>query len=132
MNKVLQLTEERGADKVYECVGGNPMTKTLAQATSLVRRGGKVGLVGWPGPNVPPKLDWNKILEQEIDLIPISSFSCWGNDSEFKIVLNLIIDGKIDAQSLITHRFPLTKINEAFEIAANKKDSKAIKVVIVS
>jgi L-iditol 2-dehydrogenase len=89
-------------------------------------------LVGWPGPNVPPKLDWNKILEQEIDLIPISSFSCWGNDSEFKIVLNLIIDGKIDAQSLITHRFPLTKINEAFEIAANKKDSKAIKVVIVS
>jgi threonine dehydrogenase-like Zn-dependent dehydrogenase len=132
MNRILEITEERGADKVYECVGGSSMARTLPQAVSLVRRGGKIALVGWPGPDVPFKLDWNKILEQEIDLISVSSFSYWGNDPEFKIVLNLLINGKINPGSLITHRFHLTEINEAFEIAANKKETKAIKVVIVA
>jgi threonine dehydrogenase-like Zn-dependent dehydrogenase len=33
---------------------------------------------------------------------------------------------------MITHRFPLDKINEAFEAATNKTVSKAIKVVIDS
>jgi threonine dehydrogenase-like Zn-dependent dehydrogenase len=31
---------------------------------------------------------------------------------------------------MITHRFPLEKINEAFEAAANKKETNSIKVVI--
>jgi threonine dehydrogenase-like Zn-dependent dehydrogenase len=31
---------------------------------------------------------------------------------------------------MITHRFPLEKINEAFETAANKDKTKSIKVVI--
>jgi len=132
VNRILQVTEERGADKVYECVGGFSMTRTLPQAVSLVRRGGKIALVGYPGPEGPLKLDWNKILEQEIDLISVSSFSYWGNDPEFRIVLNLLINGKINPRSLITHRFPLTNINEAFDVAADKKMTKAIKVVIVS
>jgi threonine dehydrogenase-like Zn-dependent dehydrogenase len=108
------------------------MTRTLTQAVSLVRRGGKIALIGYPGPEAPLKLDWNKILEQEIDLISVSSFSYWGNDPEFRIVLNLLINGKINPRSLITHRFPLTNINEAFDVAADKKMTKAIKVVIVS
>jgi L-iditol 2-dehydrogenase len=46
--------------------------------------------------------------------------------------LNLLTNGKINPRSLITHRFPLTKINEAFDVAADKKKTKAIKVAIVS
>ena len=47
-------------------------------------------------------------------------------------MLDLLIDGKIDAKSLITHRFPLSGINEAFETADNKRVTNAIKVVLVS
>ena len=43
---------------------------------------------------------------------------------------DLLIDGKLHATEQITHRYPLEKINEAFEAAADKTKSKAIKVVI--
>jgi threonine dehydrogenase-like Zn-dependent dehydrogenase len=126
--KVLELTSGMGADIAYECVGGEAAGVTMKQAVSYVRRGGKVGIIG----ALADGLDWPRIRGQEIDLISISSFSYWGNDREFKIVLDLLIDEKIDANSLITHRFPLERINEAFETADNKRKTNAIKVVIVS
>jgi L-iditol 2-dehydrogenase len=133
VNRVLELTNSMGADIVYECVGGRAATVTLPQAVSFVRRGGKIAFVGALMTDLPAiKLDWSKIHWQEIDLIPVSSFAYWGNDPEFKIVLDLLVEGKLDAKSLITHRFPLEKINEAFEVAANKKDTNAIKVVLTS
>jgi len=126
--KVLALTGEMGADIAYECVGGDAASVTMKQAVAYVRRGGKIGIIG----ALADGLDWQRIRGQEIDLISVSSFSYWGNDREFKIVLDLLIDGRIDAKSLITHRFPLEKINEAFETAENKRKTNAIKVVIVS
>jgi L-iditol 2-dehydrogenase len=46
------------------------------------------------------------------------------------MVTDLLIDGKLHATEMITHRFPLEKINEAFETAADKKRTNSIKVVI--
>ncbi len=37
-------------------------------------------------------------------------------------ILRLIAQGKIDTTSLITHRFPLSKIEEAYDLFENKKD----------
>ena len=68
----------------------------------------------------------------EVDLIGVSGFYFWGNDPEFKIVTDLLCQGKLKATQMITHRFPLEKINEAFETAAAKEKTKSIKVVIES
>ncbi len=43
--------------------------------------------------------------------------------------MDLISSGKIPASKLITHRFPLDQIQEAFQIAADKK-AGSIKVQI--
>ncbi len=128
VDRVLKLTGGIGADITYECVGGEASPVTMRQALSYVRRGGRIGVIG----ALADGLDWPRIRSQEIDLISVSSFSYWGNDREFEVVLNLLIDGKVDAKSLITHRFPLSRINEAFETADNKRKTNAIKVVIVS
>ena len=45
-------------------------------------------------------------------------------------VLRLIEEGKIDTTPLITHRFPLSEIEEAYRIFENKLDG-VIKVAIV-
>jgi threonine dehydrogenase-like Zn-dependent dehydrogenase len=66
----------------------------------------------------------------EVDLIGVSGFYFWGNDSEFKIVTDLLSEGKLYAIEMITHRFPLEKINEAFETVAAKDKTKSIKVVL--
>ncbi len=44
-------------------------------------------------------------------------------------ILNLIEEGKIDTTPLITHRFPLNKIEEAYHLFENKQDG-VIKVAI--
>ena len=44
-------------------------------------------------------------------------------------ILKLIEEGKIDTTSLITHRFPLNEIEEAYRVFENKLDG-GIKVAI--
>lgn len=44
-------------------------------------------------------------------------------------ILSLIEQGKIDTTPLITHRFPLSRIDEAYEIFENKEDN-VIKIAI--
>ena len=44
-------------------------------------------------------------------------------------VLQLIAQGKIDTTPLITHRFPLSRIEEAYRIFENKEDN-VIKIAI--
>lgn len=47
-----------------------------------------------------------------------------------KVLLDIIsVDGKIDTTPLITHRFPLAKIAEAYELFEQKRDG-VIKVAI--
>ena len=44
-------------------------------------------------------------------------------------ILHLIADGRLDATPLITHRFPLSRIEEAYRIFASHADG-VIKVAV--
>ena len=66
----------------------------------------------------------------EIQLIPSASFSFHKLDAEQGMVLELLSKGKLDAGKLITHRFDLDRINEAFEIADAKEETGAVFVAI--
>jgi L-iditol 2-dehydrogenase len=131
VERVMELTNNRGADIVFECVGGRAASTLLPQAVSMVRRKGKVAIVGALRPDLSLTLDWPKLHWGEVDIVPVSGFYHWGNDPEFKVVTDLLIQGKLHATEMITHEFPLDKINEAFATAANKKETQSIKVVIV-
>ncbi len=43
--------------------------------------------------------------------------------------LRLIAEGKIDTEPLITHTYPLSRIEDAYELFENKKDG-VIKVAV--
>jgi threonine dehydrogenase-like Zn-dependent dehydrogenase len=64
-------------------------------------------------------------------LIDVSSFSYWDEYSEAAISLDLMTRGKLHPADMITNRFPLEAINEAFDVAARKKETNAIKVMII-
>ena len=49
---------------------------------------------------------------------------------DYDEILNLIAQGKIDTTPLITHRFPLLRIEEAYDVFENRKDG-VIKVAIL-
>jgi alcohol dehydrogenase len=46
------------------------------------------------------------------------------------MLLNVLQSQKIDAKQLITHRFKLDKILEAYETFAHAADTRALKVII--
>ena len=130
VKRVIELTGGRGADIVFECVGGGAGPFLLPQAVQMTRRKGQIAIIGALRQGASLTVDWQKLHWGEIDIIPVSGFYHWGNDPEFGIVTDLLADGKLHATEMITHRFPLEKINDAFEAAVNKDSSKAIKVVI--
>lgn len=125
VNEVRKLTQGSGADIVFETVGGT--APTLDQAIAMVRPGGTVGLIGIRNEGSMNSRDAHT---KEINMIFVWSYATWGIESEFGIALNLLSAGRIKATPLITHTFTLGDIKEAFETALNKKDSKAVKVLI--
>lgn len=129
VKKVMELTNGFGADVAIDCVGGKASAKILPQALELVHKKAKIGMVGMFS-GMALEMNWNKLHMGEVDLIGVSGFYFWGNDPEFKIVTDLLVDGKLHATQMITHKFPLDEINKAFETAVDKEKTKSIKVVI--
>ncbi len=129
--QVMEFTGGRGVDIAFECAGGSSMPVTLPQATAYTRIGGKVVIVGGFEQGQRVDLDWARIQLSEIKLIPSASYAFWGIDSEMQLCLDLVANGKLNAQKLITHRFPLDDINKAFATAQDKANTHAVFVALL-
>jgi L-iditol 2-dehydrogenase len=129
--QVMAFTGGRGVDICFECAGGDSMPRTLPLATRIVRRGGKVVVVGGfdAGETAIP-LEWQRIQMSEIQIILSASFAYHGIYPEQAMVLELLAKGKLNARKLITHRFALDQINEAFGTADAKAETGAVFVAI--
>jgi len=131
LKKIMALTNNRGADIVFECAGGTSMPQTLPQAVSYTRIGGKVVIVGgFETGAIAIPLEWQHIQKAEIKIIVSASYSFWGIHSEMKMCIDLLAKGKLNAKKMITHSFALDEINEAFETAQNKEKTGAIFVAL--
>ena len=131
VERVKAFTGGRGADIVFECVGGEMMPRTLPQATRMVRRAGKVVIVGgFDDGETSIPLEWQRLQMSEVQLILSASFAMHDIYREQGMVLDLIAKGRIDVKKMITHRFPLDRINEAFDTAQRKQETGAVFVAI--
>ena len=120
-------TAGRGADRVYEAVGG--VADTLSLALQLAVPRGTVGVVGSFGH--PQTLDTGLALRRELTLAWIWSYAWREERPEFQIALDLLASGRLQAEPLITHRFPLERIREAFDVADRKAEFGSIKVLVL-
>jgi len=107
------------ADKIILCTGSY---KAVEQAFKHIDRKGTILLFAIPDKNMEiPTVD---VWRNEITIT--SSYGAAAND--LQEALDVIASGKIDVRSLITHKFPLKRIQEGFDLVANPKNS--LKVVI--
>ena len=116
---VMRHSDHGGADRVLEVAGG---TTTFSLAWHCARPNAIVTAGAlYSEPQVLPLPDvYGKTL----------TFETGGVDGcECEEVLRLIEQGKIDTTPLITHRFPLSRIAEAYRIFENKEDG-VIKIAI--
>ena len=117
---VLKNSDHGGADRVLEVAGADD---TFRLAWECARPNAIVTVVAlYDQPQVLPLPDmYGKNL----------TFKTGGVDGcDCEEVLRLIEAGKIDTTPLITHRFPLSEIEEAYRIFENKLDG-VIKVAII-
>lgn len=118
---VLAHSEHGGADVVIEVAGAND---TFRLAWQCARPNAIVTIVAlYDNPQILPLPDmYGKNL----------IFKTGGVDGcDCKEILQLIADGKIDTTPLITHRFPLSQIDEAYRVFENRQDG-VIKVAITN
>ncbi len=102
-----------GLDVVFECCGDQD---AMDQAVSLLKPGGTVMIVGIPEFD-RWSFDVDKLRHKEITLINIRrQVDC------VRPALDLIAEGKIQVDDWVTHRYPLKKAREGFDVVADYKD----------
>ena len=124
---VLSLTNGWGVDQVYECVGGE--TDALDQSISMVRKGGKVIMLGvFPGYR---PINLRMMLRKEVNILVSNSYSTSGLEREYKIAMNMLSDGQAKHADLVTHRYTPDQFLPAIETSMNKKKFQNIKTVFI-
>jgi L-iditol 2-dehydrogenase len=118
-----------GADRTFECVGGD---HALDDAVRLTRSGGHVVLVGVPG--IPKTVDWTAIFVNELDVrgsyIYNHAESFNGKKwKAFDLALDLMQHGELDVSWMVTHKFRLDDYARAFRLLDRRSASGAIRAV---
>ena len=118
--QVMKLTGGRGVDTAIEAVG-IPATFTLCE--DIVAPGGTIANVGVHGCKVDLHLErlWSHNVTITTRLVDTVSIP---------MLLKTVQSERIDAKQLITHRFKLGDILQAYDTFGKAADTKALKVII--
>ncbi len=118
--KVMRLTQNRGVDTVIEAVG-LPATFELCQ--QLVAPGGTIANIGVHGTEVKLHLEslWDRNITITTRLVDTISTP---------MLIDILLSRKFDPKLLITHRFKLDQILDAYETFAHAAETRALKVLI--
>jgi len=122
VEKVMKLTNNKGVDVAIEAVG---LSATFEMCEAIVDPGGHIANIGVHGKSVTLHLEtlWSKnitITTRLVDTVTTPML--------FKTVLSK----KIEPKKLITHRFKLDQIMEAYETFGHAAKEKALKVILTN
>jgi len=117
---VMRLTGGRGVDAAIEAVG---VAATFQLCQDIVAPGGVLANVGVHGQKVELHMErlWSQNISITTRLVDTVSTP---------MLLKTVQSKKIDPTRLITHRFKLSQIQEAYATFASAAETKALKVII--
>jgi threonine dehydrogenase-like Zn-dependent dehydrogenase len=120
---IMRLTEGRGVDVAIEALGTQ---ETFEMALKVVRPGGALSSLGvYSGKLSMSPEDYHAGLSD----ISILSTLCPGGKERMRRLLNVVSSGRVDLRPLVTHRFRLDQIEEAYDLFSHQRDG-VIKVAI--
>ena len=121
---VLDLTGGEGADLVIEAVGS---VETLNQTLQMVRPLGRVAVFGLPPTMERVPFDWDTFFRKRLDIHTVFGAQDEPGLPAFQVSVDFITRGDIDMAPFVTHQLPITRVQEAFDLASSKEDG-ALKV----
>ena len=115
-DRIMELTKGRGAEVVCEAVG---KPELVAEALALTKPTGHLQLVG-----VNPKGSHLPLDLFDVHFREITVSGAFGRGSAFRRALALM--PKLGVKKLVTARFPLAQVNEAFAHATAGRGAKTV------
>ncbi len=120
VEKVMALTNGAGADAVLECVG---MEQSVDTALKVGRPGSVVGRVGVPQ---KAEMNTNNLFWRNIGLRGgIANVTTYDKE----ILLQAVLDGKINPGKVFTKQFDLDHVEEAYEAMDRREAIKSLLVI---
>ena len=118
--KIMELTRGVGADMIVECTG---QPGPAAEAFDIVRKNGRISYNGVY--HEPVTLPLDKIVQWNLLITGPKAEGMWALER----AIPLMADGRLDVKPIITHRFSLDDINQAFDTFTGRIGG-AIKVIV--
>ncbi|MFI8106101.1 alcohol dehydrogenase catalytic domain-containing protein [Streptomyces sp. NPDC086023] len=117
---VEDLTDGLGADVVIEAVG---VPEAFEMCTRMVRPGGRVANIGVHGRPATLHLEdlWIKDVTITTGLVDTRSTP---------MLMRMMAAGRLPGAELVTHRFELRQMEEAYDVFSRAADTGALKVVL--
>ena len=121
VDAILDLTDGNGVDIVMICA---PAKKIFSESLKITRKLGNINFfAGLPKDDSLISIDANLIHYNELGITGTSD----STPEQSKKAIDLLNNGKVEVENLITHKYSLEKYFEGLEMA---KSEKAMKVVI--
>lgn len=108
LSEVRDATSGHGADAVVECVG---RTEAWTQAVELACKGGQVLFYGGCPAGSKVAFDTRRIHYDELTILGTFHFT----RAEVRKAFDLLVEGAIEVEPLISGRYPLSQLPTAFD-----------------
>ena len=123
VDRIMQLTDGRGVDVAIEALGTQ---STFESALRVLRPGGTLSSLGVYSSNLTIPLG---AFGAGLSDISIVTTLCPGGKERMRRLMSVISSERVDLRSLVTHRFKLDEIEQAYELFGHQRDG-VLKVAI--
>ena len=120
---IMRLTDGRGVDVAIEALGTQG---TFESALRVLRPGGVLSSLGVYSTDLKIPLD---AFAAGLADTSIRTTLCPGGKERMRRMMGVVASGRADLGALVTHRFKLDQIEEAYDLFANQRDG-VLKVAI--
>jgi L-iditol 2-dehydrogenase len=114
---VSTATRGRGVDVVFEAAGTPEAVETAMQ---MAKPGGTVMLIGIPSED-ETHFTASVARRKGLTIKVVRRMK-----NTYPAAIRLVQQGRVDVRSIVTHRFPLERTTEAFQLAARREGEKVI------
>ena len=123
VESIMKATNGRGVDVAIEALG---LQQTFQSCLKILKPGGTLSSLGVYSDDLTiPLADFHAGLGDH----KIVTSLCPGGKERMRRLMNVIASERVDLRSLITHRYTLDQIEEAYELFANQRDG-VLKIAI--
>lgn len=123
VDEIMRITDGRGVDVAIEALG---LQVTFENCLRVLKPGGTLSSLGVYSRDLTVPLD---AFRAGLGDNRIVTSLCPGGKERMRRLMNVIEGGRVDLEPLVTHRYRLDDVVEAYELFANQRDG-VLKVAV--